>query len=124
MTQDEAINFWFESADRNKSTAEDMFQGGHYDWSLFLWHLVLEKILKGLIVKKGDVPPPIHDLRKLAKQAGVSIEKEKERQLEEITSFNLEARYDDYKRSFYHKATKQYASLWVKICEEIYLWLK
>ena len=124
MTQDEAINFWFESADRNKSTAEDMFQGGHYDWSLFLWHLVLEKTLKGLIVKKGDVPPPIHDLRKLVKYAGVSIEKEKERQLKEITSFNLEARYDDYKRSFYHKATKQYASLWVKICEEIYLWLK
>lgn len=124
MTQDEAINFWVDSADRNKGAAEDMFQSGHYDWSLFLWHLVLEKTLKGLIVKKGDVPPPIHDLRKLATYAGVSIGKEKERQLKEITSFNLEARYDDYKRSFYHRATKQYALLWVKICEEIYLWLK
>lgn len=118
------MSFWLESAERNKDAADDMFRSGHYDWSLFLWHLVLEKTLKGLLVKKGKVPLPVHDLRKLTTYAGVSTEKEKERQLKEITSFNLEARYDDYKRSFYRKATKEYASAWIKICQDIYVWLK
>lgn len=45
-------------------------------------------------------------------------------QLNEITTFNIEARYDDYKLSFYKKANKEYAEEWSEICEKIYLSIK
>ena len=32
----------------------------------------------------------------------------------------MEARYDSIKSAFYKKATKQYATEWVKICQTIY----
>lgn len=123
MTQKEVVDHWFLSAKENSIAAKDMFSVYHYDWALFLWHLVIEKTLKGILVKKDIVPPPIHDLEKLAILAQVRISDKQTNELKEITTYNLEARYDDYKRKFYKKATKVYTTRWVKICEEIYLWL-
>lgn len=124
MTQSEAVNQWLVSAERNISTARDMFRLKHYDWSLFLWHLVVEKTLKSFIAKNGEVPPPIHDLRKLAAMTGLTLTEDQKTSLKEITTFNIEARYEDYKRSFYKKATRAYAQKWGNICEDLYLWLK
>ncbi|HCS78702.1 TPA: DNA-binding protein [Patescibacteria group bacterium] len=95
----------------------------HYDWSLFFWHLALEKILKGLITKHEKIPPPVHRLDKLALLAEIKLTSEQVDQLKEISSFNLEARYDDYKHKFYKKATKEFALRWIKICGGFYLWL-
>lgn len=124
MTQSEVINHWFASAESNISVARDMFRLKHYDWSLFLWHLVVEKMLKGVIAKHGEVPLPIHDLRQLAAKTGLVFDEGKKTSLKEITTFNIEARYEDYKHSFYKKATRTYAQKWGKICEDFYLWLK
>ena len=43
---------------------------------------------------------------------------------EEIKSYNLEARYDDYKQEFYKKANKDYASTWSSKCKVLYIWIK
>lgn len=123
MTQKEVVDHWFASAEADARTAKDLFTLKHYDWSLFLWHLVIEKTLKGILVKKDIVPPPIHDLEKLATLTQLPISDKKIHALKEITTYNIEARYDDYKRKFYKKATMAYTSQWIKICEEIYLWL-
>lgn len=124
MTKSEAYKYWLESAERNCNVASDNFQLRHFDWALFFWHLTIEKTLKGLIIKKGKIPPPIHDLFKLAKMAKVDLPPQYEESLKEITTYNIEARYDDYKLSFYKKATIAYTEKWIKICEEIFLWLK
>lgn len=124
MTKSEAANYWFASAERNIPAARDMFRLKHYDWSLFLWHLVVEKALKSIIAKRGEVPPPIHDLRKLTVMTGLALTDDQKTSLKEITTFNIEARYEDYKRSFYKKATRTYTQKWGKICEDFYLWLK
>lgn len=63
---------------------------------------------------------PIHNLLKLTEQAAIEINSQSQDNLKEITSFNLEARYDDYKFAFYKKATKQYAEKWQDICERQY----
>jgi len=54
--------------------------------------------------------------------SGIKAEEYHEK-LDEISSFNLEARYDDYKQSFYHKADVKFTQTWKSNCEEIYQWL-
>ena len=67
---------------------------------------------------------PIHDLKKLAKQAKIELDKIKEKQLDEITTWNIRARYDDYKRVFYKKASREFTSAWMEKVNGIILWLK
>jgi len=123
MTQKDAVNYWLTSSQQNFSTARDMAKTGHYDWSLFMWHLVIEKMLKAAISQKGKTPIVTHNLTKLVKQADLEFPEKYEEYLKEITGFNLETRYDDYKFTFYKKATKKFATKWTIICEEIYQWL-
>jgi len=40
------ISYWIESSDKNFQTMGNLFNSGDYDWSLFIGHLVIEKLLK------------------------------------------------------------------------------
>jgi len=125
MAAEGMIDFWRNSAEVDLKVAEDNLKLGHYNWALFFFQLVLEKILKSLVVKrKNRNPLPTHDLVKLASEAEINLSKEQKQDFKEITSYNIEARYDDIKLSFYKKATKKYAEKWEKKCKEYYLWLK
>lgn len=107
-------------ADKDVSTAQDMYKAGHYDWCLFIWHLAIEKMLKVKIMNKEKEIEFTHNLYKLAKEINYPFKEEIYKQLREITTFNIAARYDDEKLSFYKKANKAYTTKWVKICESIY----
>jgi len=52
------------------------------------------------------------------------LSKTQEKNLSEITSFNINARYEDYKHAFYKKATRAYALKWIKIIKDILIWLQ
>ncbi|KKQ34264.1 MAG: HEPN domain protein [Candidatus Nomurabacteria bacterium GW2011_GWB1_37_5] len=119
------IAYWRKSAQEAKEAAYDNFRSGHPDWGFFLWHLAIEKLLKGILIKKGLIPPPVHDLEKLSLTAKLTLDQKQRAWLSEITSYNINARYDDYKRQFYKKVTQDdYATKWQKICEDFYLWLE
>lgn len=54
---------WFKQADYDMDTAEFMFSGGRYFYSVFMCHLSIEKALKGLYIRKfKDAPPKTHNL--------------------------------------------------------------
>lgn len=93
----------FGDAKRNRENARSMIKSKHYDWGLFVWHLSLEKALKGLLAQESKDIPFIHNLSKLAKKTALEFTEEQFDQLDEITTFNLEARYDDYKYAFYKR---------------------
>ena len=120
MTKRDIIKNWLFKAEKDVETAKDLFEGGHYDWSLFIWHLAIEKALKAKILSLGGEIIFTHDLRRLAKETEINFTSKQLNQLDEITTFNLEARYDDYKLSFYKKANKKYAQEWVKVSEQLY----
>lgn len=125
MTEKNLVEFWRKSAENDLKVAEDNLKLGHFHWALFFFQLVLEKILKSIVVKKkSENPLPTHDLVKLASEAGLELTEEQKQDFKEITSYNIEARYDDIKLSFYRKATRKYAEKWAKKCKEYYLWLK
>ena len=43
---DKIIQFWKDSSDQNYLTMEHLVPSEDYNWSLFLGHLVIEKLLK------------------------------------------------------------------------------
>ena len=102
-----------------------LFKNGHYGWALFLGHLVLEKLLKAVYVKNVDVSIPYtHDLAKLSEKAGLLLTEEQKDLLDEVTTFNIKARYPDYKGRFYKKATKRFADGYVSKIKDFRRWLK
>jgi HEPN domain-containing protein len=54
---------WFRQADYDMDTAEFIFSGERYFYSVFMCHLSIEKALKGLYIQKfKDAPPKTHNL--------------------------------------------------------------
>jgi HEPN domain-containing protein len=49
---DRIVTYWVESAEKDFKTMNDLFQTKNYSWSLFMGHLVIEKLLKALYVKQ------------------------------------------------------------------------
>ena len=120
MRKAQVIKNWLTKAQSDVKAAKDLFNSGHFDWCLFVWHLAIEKALKAKIISLNKDVIYTHDLRRLASKTDIKFTKTQLEQLDEITSFNIEARYDDYKLSFYKKANKDYARRWSKICESLY----
>jgi len=120
----EIVNYWLRSAKRDWETVQILFDNKKYDQALFYCHLFLEKTLKAVFLKKQKkIPPYTHKLTRLALLAELDLTSSQKDQLDEITTFNLEARYDDYKSRFYKKATKDYAKNYLIIANNLSQWL-
>lgn len=125
MTKKGFLKFWMESAEDDFSVANDLFKLKRYNYCLFFCHLSIEKILKGLYYKKTQrQPPPTHDLKKLASETIDLLTEEYFKDFAEINTWNIRARYDDYKKIFYKKADKKFTELWMIKIKKIILWLK
>ena len=44
----EMIKYWIKSSDNDFKVMNHLFDKGHYTWSLFVGHLVVEKLLKAV----------------------------------------------------------------------------
>jgi len=117
--------YWIIEADEALDVTDHLFEKKDYSYALFFGHLAVEKILKALYVgNKREHAPPIHNLQRLANLTGISLDEDKTEKLILISSFNIEARYPDVKRSFREKCTKEFALEQICIIKEIYEWLK
>lgn len=124
MEQDDVVNYWVETANSDFRTMLNMYESKDYHWSLFMGHLVIEKLLKAIYVKKhGEHPPKTHDLLRLAKEAEVQTTEEQMDVLDLATTFNINARYPDYKRSFYKKCTQEFTAANIEKIKELRTWL-
>jgi HEPN domain-containing protein len=125
MKKIEHIEYWIKTAEHDLDTAKGLLDIKHYDWCLFICHLVLEKILKAHYVNNtGDVPPKLHDLIRLAEKAELILNEEQYRILERANYFNMSARYPDEKLKFYQICTKEYTVSNFNEIINLYQWLK
>jgi len=125
MNSEEVISYWMESSDDDAGTMKHLLEKGDYSWSLFIGHIVLEKLLKAAVAKStGLTPPHLHDLSRLAAKADMAMTHDQLDLLDTITTFNIRARYDDYKREFKAKCTREYTTRMVKSIEELRSWIK
>lgn len=119
------VNHWIETSDNDFNTMLTLFNSKSYGWALFLGHISIEKLLKALYVKRHkDHAPFTHNLYRLSELIGLDISGEYSDWLDEITSFNLNARYDDYKREFYKLCTPDYSRNWIEKIKIIREWIK
>jgi HEPN domain-containing protein len=103
----------------------DLFQTKNNSWALFIGHLVIEKLLKSVYIKqKDEYPPLIHDLRRICEKAEIELDDAQKVILDTISRFNINARYDDYKQSFYLLCNDTFTSEWIEKIENCRLWIK
>lgn len=116
----EVMKAWIESSDEDMQVALDLFNNKRYSHCLFFCQLALEKLLKALYIKtQNTYPLPTHDLVKIARKANLKFSRETIDYLAEITTFNIEARYDIFKGKLYKKATKEFTKKYIDITEAI-----
>ncbi len=125
IDRDRIISYWIESAEKDFKTMLDLYQTKNNSWALFMGHLVIEKLLKALYVKfKGEYPPLIHDLRRICEKADIELDMSQQIIFDSISRFNINARYDDYKQSFYLLCTDSFTSEWIEKIKNCRQWIK
>ena len=118
-------SYWIKEAEEALTVAEHLFEKRDYSYALFFGHLATEKMLKALYVDKiKEHAPPTHNLQRLARESGLSLDDDTNQKLLLITSFNIEARYPDIKRSFRKKCTKGFTLEQMQVIWETFQWLK
>ncbi|MBU1195868.1 MAG: HEPN domain-containing protein [Proteobacteria bacterium] len=125
MEINELIKFWIDSSDDDFQAMTHLFEKKDYTWSLFIGHLVLEKLLKAWYMKNNfNTPPFIHDLVRLAEKGNLTLDESQKDILDTISTFNIRGRYDDYKREFYKKCSPAFTKEWVHNIKEFRKWIK
>jgi len=123
--KEQIINYWIVSAELDFKTMNDLYQTKNNSWALFMGHLVIEKLLKALYIKqKNKYPPLIHDLRRICEKADIELDESRILYLDSISRFNINARYDDYKQSFYKLCTDEFTKEWIVKIKDCRLWIK
>jgi len=125
FNRDKIINYWIESSDDDFDTMIVMFETRRYSWSMFIGHLMIEKLLKALFVKtNNEYPPYIHNLLRLAEKCNLDLSEEQRFFFATVTAFNINARYDDYKMSFQKTCTPEFSSNWIEKLKTNRIWIK
>ena len=118
-------NHWIEISNDDFKTMNELFKSKSYNWTLFVGHISVEKLLKALYLKLHERHAPnIHNLYRLAELCEIELTDEYSDWLDTITSFNINARYDDYKREFYNLCTREYTKSCIDRIKELRKWIK
>ena len=127
MNNIDVMKYWIESADEDFNVMLDLKEKNRNTYCLFFGQMVIEKLLKALYAKNNKgapYAPKTHDLLYLAEKLNLELTEEQEVILNEITTFNLSTRYDDYKRAFYNKCTDEYTKEQINKIKEVKAWLE
>jgi HEPN domain-containing protein len=124
LNNEELKKYWIDSSNNDFQAMLHLLEKGDFTWSLFIGHLVIEKLLKAWYVQTTSKTPPfIHDLVRLAEKGGLPLADEQKDILDTISAFNIMARYDDYKMEFHRKCTKEFTEEWVNHIREFRRWM-
>ena len=80
MNNIDLMNYWIKSSDRDYESMIKIYESKQYTWALFIGHLVLEKLLKGLYAKINTENPysaKIHSLNILAEKCNLQLNERK-----------------------------------------------
>jgi HEPN domain-containing protein len=117
--------YWLAEAEEALEVADHLLEKGDYSYALFFGHLAIEKVLKAVYVGRlHEHAPPIHNLLRLARVAGLEVDNTRTEALIAITAFNIEGRYPDFKRTFRRMCTSQYATHHITTIKEIFQWVR
>lgn len=115
------VKYWQETAAHDYDTMKSLVKSQRYDSSLLFGHMTLEKILKALAVNKTKKHAEYtHNLIRLMKTSEISLDEQEINLLNNVNSFNLEARYPEQKLEFYKLCTKEYTEKYIEKINKLY----
>lgn len=122
---DKYISHWLERAEYDLETAMAMLEAKRYLYVAYICQQAIEKLLKAIIAQHGKENLPIHNLNRLAELAELSGELRGEQVdlMAELTAYNIEARYGDYKESLSEVVDIQRAKRLYDQTKELFQWL-
>ncbi len=117
---------WLERADYDLETARSLFTSRRYLYVAFMCQQVIEKTLKASLTSKGITPPFIHNLPRLAEEAGLLKELGETQQalLANLNPFYIKARYGEYKDALSKVCKENEARIFLQQTEDFVQWLK
>lgn len=119
------VRHWIETSDEDFKTMLNLFHSGSYSWALFIGHITIEKLLKAKYTKlNGQHAPFTHNLYRLAELCNLAPNEEQSDWLDKITSFNINARYDDYNKKFYQVCNQEFTESWIEKIKILRSWIK
>jgi HEPN domain-containing protein len=124
MNVRKTIEYWTRSAEYDLEVADSLFENKKYHYALFFGHLAIEKILKGIFVKKKlEHAPFSHSLTILSREAELDINGERLEKLAEFMEFYIEGRYPRDMESVFRKCSENYTREKLGEIKEMYQWL-
>ena len=116
---------WLKQAEYDLETAEYLFSGGRYVYSVFMCHLAIEKALKGLyenIIE--DFPPKTHNLLYLLKKIEKVPEENMSQFIVTLNQVNITTRYPDTLEKTQEYFTQERTSNILSQTHEVLKWIK
>jgi HEPN domain-containing protein len=87
---------WLKQADYDMDTAEFMFNGRRFFYTVFMCHLSVEKAMKGLYQKRlKQAPPKTHNLVYLLNKMGIKPSESPGRFIIKLNEANVVTRYPE-----------------------------
>lgn len=127
MTREEKVQYWIDIADYDLETAEAMYNTGRWLYVAFMCHQVIEKTLKAYwTAKRDDNPPYIHNHKRLAEGCGLYelMTDEQKDFIATISTFNIQARYPEYKDQLARALTKSVCRHVIDTTKELKQWIE
>ena len=126
MPNKERSDKWLAIVAEDLSVAEDLFKTGHWLYTGFMCHQVVEKTLKAYwCVCRDDDPPFLHDHRKIAQGCGLytKMSEEQKNYLALIRDMNIEARYQEYKDAVARTLNRQTTAEILETAKQMHAWI-
>jgi len=71
---EKTYSYWIARSDKDFDTMIHLYDSRDYHWSLFIGHIVIERLLKACVVRSTKKHAPFtHDLTKLADLSGRGV---------------------------------------------------
>ncbi|MDP3914846.1 MAG: HEPN domain-containing protein [Bacteroidota bacterium] len=116
---------WYFQSDYDLETAFDMFKSGRYVYCIFMCHLSLEKVLKGLLVKsKGEFPSKSHSLIYFVEKIELKMDDSYYEFLYTLNKISVPTRYPENLRKLVAEYSKERTENILNRTKEIQSWIK
>ena len=127
MANRERADKWLDIVAEDLSVAELLFNNGHWLYTGFMCHQVIEKTLKAYwCVCRDDDPPYLHDHKKIAQGCGLYTKMSEEQIdfIEDIKPMNIEARYQETKDAVARTLDRETTAAILVKTKQMHAWIQ
>lgn len=116
---------WLRQAQYDMETADYLFDGERYFYTVFMCHLSIEKALKGLYVKRfNKTPPKTHNLIYLIEFINIDIPENHYDVIFTLNRISVPARYPNNLQTILKEFNKSKTIEVIEQSKEVLKWLK